>query len=81
MEEELGVLDEYEELNRISTAEQERTKIVPASRRMDAQAQVYSSLHYRREEIMTALTHKTQQYSKYTKQTNNEHHHETNRTR
>ncbi|KAB8074689.1 hypothetical protein BDV29DRAFT_117466 [Aspergillus leporis] len=63
MEEELGVLDEYEELNRISTAEQERTKIVPASRRMDAQAQVYSSLHYRREEIMTALTHKTQQYN------------------
>ncbi|KAF7596446.1 hypothetical protein BBP40_001753 [Aspergillus hancockii] len=63
MEEEVRVLDEYEEMNRVSAAEQEGTKIVPASRRMDAQAQVYSSLHYRREEIMTALIHKTQQYN------------------
>jgi hypothetical protein len=31
---------------------------------MDAQAQVYSSLHYRRVEVMGALVHKTEQYSK-----------------
>jgi hypothetical protein len=36
---------------------------LPASRRMDAQAQVYSSLHYRRVEVMGALVHKTEQYS------------------
>ncbi|OGM42124.1 hypothetical protein ABOM_009165 [Aspergillus bombycis] len=63
MEEELHVLDEYEEMHRVSTAEQEGTNIVPASRRMDAQAQVYSSLHYRREEVMAALVQKTQQYN------------------
>ncbi|GAB1203402.1 hypothetical protein APSETT445_002037 [Aspergillus pseudonomiae] len=63
MEEELHVLDEYEEMHRVATAEQEGTNIVPASRRMDAQAQVYSSLHYRREEVMAALVQKTQQYT------------------
>ncbi|KAE8401695.1 hypothetical protein BDV37DRAFT_175026 [Aspergillus pseudonomiae] len=63
MEEELHVLDEYEEMHRVATAEQEGTNIVPASRRMDAQAQVYSSLHYRREEVMAALVQKTQQYN------------------
>lgn len=66
MEEELHVLDEYEEMHRVATAEQEGTSIVPASRRMDvAQAQAYSSLHYRREEVMAALVQKTQQYSEY----------------
>ena len=65
MEEELHVLDEYEEMHRVATAEQEGTNILPASRRMDAQAQVYSSLHYRREELMAALVQKTQQYSEY----------------
>ncbi|KAE8421862.1 hypothetical protein BDV36DRAFT_291973 [Aspergillus pseudocaelatus] len=63
MEEELHVLDEYEEMHRVATAEQEGTNIVPASRRMDAQAQVFSSLHYRREELMAALVQKTQQYN------------------
>ncbi|KAK6838860.1 hypothetical protein RU639_000310 [Aspergillus parasiticus] len=64
MEEELHVLDEYEEMHRVATAEQEGTNIVPASRRMDvAQAQAYSSLHYRREEVMAALVQKTQQYN------------------
>ena len=64
LEEELHMLDEYEEMHRIATAEQEGSKVLPASRRMDAQAQVYSSLHYRREEVMGVLVHKTQQYSK-----------------
>ncbi|KAE8387740.1 hypothetical protein BDV23DRAFT_195592 [Aspergillus alliaceus] len=63
MEEELHLLDEYEEMHRVATAEQEGTKVVPASRRMDTQAQVYSSLYYRREEVMTALVHKTEQYN------------------
>ncbi|EAW09720.1 uncharacterized protein ACLA_039350 [Aspergillus clavatus NRRL 1] len=63
MEEDLRVLDEYEEMHRIATAEQEGTKKMPASRRMDAQAQVYSSLHYRRIEVMGALIQKTEQYN------------------
>ncbi|PLB52860.1 hypothetical protein P170DRAFT_423674 [Aspergillus steynii IBT 23096] len=63
LEEELHMLDEYEEMHRIAAAEQEGSKVLPASRRMDAQAQVYSSLHYRREEVMGVLVHKTQQYN------------------
>ncbi|GIJ87759.1 hypothetical protein Asppvi_006672 [Aspergillus pseudoviridinutans] len=63
MEEDLRVLDEYEEMHRVATAEREGTKKLPASRRMDAQAQVYSSLHYRRVEVMGALVHKTEQYN------------------
>ncbi|KAE8352576.1 hypothetical protein BDV28DRAFT_123068 [Aspergillus coremiiformis] len=63
MEEDLRVLDEYEEMHRVAMAEQEGADVVPASRRMDAQAQVYSSLHYRREEVMAALVHKTEQYN------------------
>ncbi|RHZ66903.1 uncharacterized protein CDV56_109057 [Aspergillus thermomutatus] len=63
MEEDLKILDEYEEMHRVATAEREGTKKLPASRRMDAQAQVYSSLHYRRVEVMGALIHKTKQYN------------------
>ncbi|KAE8382638.1 hypothetical protein BDV26DRAFT_238949 [Aspergillus bertholletiae] len=63
MEEDLHVLDEYEEMHRVATAEQEGTKTIPASRRMDVQTQAYSSLHYRREEVMAALIQKTQQYN------------------
>ncbi|GFF36991.1 hypothetical protein IFM46972_05074 [Aspergillus udagawae] len=63
MEEDLRILDEYEEMHRVATAEREGTKKLPASRRMDAQAQVYSSLHYRRVEVMGALVHKTEQYN------------------
>lgn len=65
LEEEMHMLDEYEEMHRVATAEQEGTKVLPASRRMDVQAQVYSSLHYRREEVMGVLVHKTQQYSEF----------------
>jgi hypothetical protein len=64
MEEDLHTLDEYEEMHRIATAEQEGTKPLPASRRRDSQAQVYSSLHYRRMDLMAALIQKTEQYSK-----------------
>jgi hypothetical protein len=63
VEEELHTLDEYEEMHRVATAEQEGTKLVPASRRLEAQSQAYSSLHYRRMDLMAALTHKTEQYS------------------
>lgn len=63
MEEDLQALDEYEEMHRVATAEQEGTKPMPASRRMDVQSQAYSSLHYRRMDLMAALTHKTEQYS------------------
>ncbi|GLA42371.1 hypothetical protein AnigIFM63309_010903 [Aspergillus niger] len=63
MEEDLRLVDEYEELQRAATAEQEGTKMLPASRRMDAQAQVYSSIHYRREELLGALARKTEQYN------------------
>lgn len=64
MEEDLQALDEYEEMHRVATAEQEGTKPMPASRRLEAQSQAYSSLHYRRVELMAALVQKTEQYSK-----------------
>ncbi|KAJ5683815.1 uncharacterized protein N7477_000160 [Penicillium maclennaniae] len=63
MEEELHTLDEYEEMHRIASAEQEGIKPVPASRRMEVQSQSYSSLHYRRMDLLAALTHKTEQYT------------------
>ncbi|KAL6235585.1 hypothetical protein BDW75DRAFT_209145 [Aspergillus navahoensis] len=63
LEEELRVLDDYEEMQRRSIAEQEGTKVMPASRRMDVQAQAFSSLHCRREEVMGALIQKTEQYN------------------
>ncbi|KAL3477555.1 hypothetical protein BJX99DRAFT_124975 [Aspergillus californicus] len=63
LEEELRVLDDYEEMQRRGAAEQEGTKVMPPSRRMDIQAQAYSSLHYRREEVMGALIQKTEQYN------------------
>ncbi|KAL3457892.1 hypothetical protein BJX64DRAFT_240212 [Aspergillus heterothallicus] len=63
LEEELRVLDDYEEMQRRGVAEQEGTKVMPASRRMDVQAQAYSSLHYRREEVMGILIQKTEQYN------------------
>ncbi|CAG7985422.1 unnamed protein product [Penicillium salamii] len=66
MEEDLRSLDDYEEMHRISTAEQEGTKPLPASRRRDSQAQAYSSLHYRRMDLMSALVVKTEQYSTHT---------------
>ncbi|KAJ5957145.1 hypothetical protein N7501_011424 [Penicillium viridicatum] len=64
MEEDLHTLDEYEEMHRVDIAEQEGVKPLPASRRRDAQSQAYSSLHYRRMDLMNALIHKTEQYSK-----------------
>ena len=64
MEEDLHMLDEYEEMHRVAIAEKEGSKPVPASRRLDAQSQSYSSLHYRRMDLMAALTQKTEQYSK-----------------
>ncbi|CAG8908727.1 unnamed protein product [Penicillium egyptiacum] len=63
MEEDLHTLDEYEEMHRVSTAEHEGTKPLPASRRRDAQSQAYSSLHYRRMDLMSALIQKTEQYN------------------
>lgn len=63
MEEDLHTLDEYEEMHRVATAEQDGTKPMPASRRLDAQSQTYSSLHYRRMDLMAALIQKTEQYS------------------
>ncbi|PYH45428.1 uncharacterized protein BP01DRAFT_296210 [Aspergillus saccharolyticus JOP 1030-1] len=63
MEEDLRVLDEYDQMHRAAAAEQQGTTIVPASRRMDVQAQVYSSFHYRKEELLGALAHKTEQYN------------------
>lgn len=68
MEEDLHVLDEYEEVHRAAEAEHQGTKVMPASRRMDAHAQVYSSLHYRRQELLGAIIQKTEQYSKYSYQ-------------
>lgn len=64
MEEELLALDEYEEEHRAATAEHEGTKIVPASRRVEAEAQAYSALHYRRQDLLGVLAQKTEQYSK-----------------
>lgn len=63
MEEDLQALDEYEEMHRVGNAEKEGTKAMPPSRRLDVQSQAYSSLHYRRMELMAALTQKTEQYS------------------
>ncbi|KAJ5228288.1 hypothetical protein N7489_008996 [Penicillium chrysogenum] len=63
MEEDLHTLDEYEEMHRVNTAEHEGVKPLPASRRRDAQSQAYSSLHYRRMDLMNALIHKTEQYN------------------
>ncbi|KAJ5950788.1 uncharacterized protein N7479_009201 [Penicillium vulpinum] len=65
MEEDLHTLDEYEEMHRLSIAEQEGTKPLPASRRRDVQSQAYSSLHYRRMDLMSVLIQKTEQYSKF----------------
>lgn len=64
MEEDLHVLDEYEEVHRATNAEHQGTKILPASRRMDAHAQVYSSLHCKRQDLLGSLVQKTEQYSK-----------------
>ncbi|RJE21892.1 hypothetical protein PHISCL_05777 [Aspergillus sclerotialis] len=63
MEEDLHVLDEYEEVHRAAEAEHQGTKVMLASRRMDAHAQVYSSLHYRRQELIGAIIQKTEQYN------------------
>ncbi|KAJ5989440.1 hypothetical protein N7481_004650 [Penicillium waksmanii] len=63
MEEDLQALDEYEEMHRVGNAEKEGTKPMPPSRRLDVQSQAYSSLHYRRMELMAALTQKTEQYN------------------
>lgn len=63
MEEDLHTLDEYEEMHRVATAEQEGAKPLPASRRVDIQSQAYPSLHYRRMDLMAALVQKTEQYS------------------
>lgn len=63
MEEDLHTLDEYEEMHRVATAEQEGTKPTPASRRLEARSQAYSELHYRRMDLMAALIQKTEQYS------------------
>ncbi|OQE05908.1 hypothetical protein PENVUL_c021G02685 [Penicillium vulpinum] len=63
MEEDLHTLDEYEEMHRLSIAEQEGTKPLPASRRRDVQSQAYSSLHYRRMDLMSVLIQKTEQYN------------------
>lgn len=64
MEEELQSLDEYEEMHRVASAEKDGTKPMPASRRVEVQSQAYSSLHYRRMELMAALVQKTERYSK-----------------
>ncbi|KAJ5648218.1 hypothetical protein N7490_004590 [Penicillium lividum] len=63
MEEDLQLLDEYEEMHRAAVAEKEGNKPVPASRRIDAQSQSYSNLHYRRMDLMAALIQKTEQYN------------------
>jgi hypothetical protein len=75
MEEDLHTLDEYEEMHRVATAEKEGTKPLPASRRVDVQSQAYSSLHYRRMDLMAALVQKTEQYSSST------YHHQVNPAR
>ncbi|KAJ5674030.1 hypothetical protein N7462_009469 [Penicillium macrosclerotiorum] len=63
MEEDLNTLDKYEEMHRVATAKQEGTQPLPASRRVDVQSQAYSSLHYRRMDVMAALIEKTEQYN------------------
>lgn len=65
MEEDLHVLDEYEEAHRAAAADHQGTKILPASRRMDAHAQAYSSLHCRRQDLIGTLVQKTEQYSTF----------------
>lgn len=65
MEEDLHILDEYEEMHRIASAKQEGTKPMAASRRMEAHAQSYSALHYKRMDLLGKLILKTEQYSKY----------------
>ena len=66
MEEDLGILDEYEELHRMDMAEQQGVEAVSGSRRAEVRAHFHSSLHYRRLELMEMLVHKTGQYSEYT---------------
>jgi hypothetical protein len=63
MEEELQSMDEYEEKHRFAVAQRDRTRPVPASRRMDAEAQAFSSFHSRRMELLDRLAHKITQYS------------------
>lgn len=63
MEEDLHTLDELEEGYR--AAEREKNKPQPASRRLEAQAQSYSTLHARRQNLMELLIQKTEQYSEY----------------
>lgn len=63
MEEDLHTLDELEEGYR--AAEREKSKPQPASRRLEAQAQSYSTLHARRQNLMELLIQKTEQYSEY----------------
>lgn len=65
MEEDLQLLDEYEEIERAATAEKEGNKPAPASRRVAVQSQSFSSMHYRRMDLMAALIHKTEQYSMF----------------
>lgn len=64
MEEDLQVLDEYEEMHRIAAAQHKGTEPLRASRRMDAQSQSFSDLHHRRMELLGKLILKTEQYSK-----------------
>lgn len=63
MEEDLHTLDELEEGYR--AAEREKSKPQLASRRLEAQAQSYSTLHARRQNLMELLIQKTEQYSEY----------------
>ncbi|KAL1875538.1 hypothetical protein Plec18167_005474 [Paecilomyces lecythidis] len=63
MEEDLHILDEYEEMHRIALAKQEGIRPIPASRRMEANAQSYSALHYRRMDLLGKLILKTEQYN------------------
>ncbi|KAJ9205718.1 hypothetical protein DTO207G8_3276 [Paecilomyces variotii] len=63
MEEDLHILDDYEEMHRIALAKQEGTKPMAASRRMEANAQSYSALHYRRMDLLGKLILKTEQYN------------------
>ncbi|KAJ5489870.1 hypothetical protein N7453_010695 [Penicillium expansum] len=67
MEEDLHTLDEYEEMHRVDMAEQEGAKPLPASRRRDAQSQAYSSLHYRRMDLMKCFDPKDRTIYAYSK--------------
>ena len=64
MEEELQLLDEYEELQRMNIADQQHIKALPASRRGEVRSHFHSPLHYRRLQLMEVLIYKTEQYSK-----------------